>query len=199
MKITKLEYQKDDPNRVNVYVDGQFAVGIGVDDVLKMQLFKDKEVTQKEVNKIVAESEFGMLYNFALNFLSFRPRSEWEVRFHLGKKTKDQGLIDKVIEKLVTIKQIDDESFSKWFLDQRNAFRPKGKMVLELELRKKGISTEIIKNALTGDTASEFEKAWYLVSKKKLSDREKSIRFLGTRGFSWGTINDVLGKLEPKA
>jgi len=52
MKITKLEYQKDDPNRVNVYVDGQFAVGIGVDDVLKMQLFKDKEVTQKEVNKI---------------------------------------------------------------------------------------------------------------------------------------------------
>ncbi len=198
MIITKLEYQKNDPGRVSVYVDGQFAVGIGEADVLALKLFKDKEITAEELNVIIGQSEYGKLLNFALNFLSFRPRSKWETEFHLRRKTKDEDLINKVIEKLENIKQIDDENFANWFIDQRNTFRPKGEKMIELELRKKGVSPQIIKRVIKHDQPSELEKAWLIISKKKLTEREKIIRFLGTRGFSWDTINDVLAKLKHK-
>ena len=197
MKITKLEYQKLDPNRVSVFVDGQYAVGVNAGDVLTLGLYKDKEISPEELNKIIGQSEYGKLLNFALNFLSFRPRSEWEVRRHLKKKDTDEDqLTNRVVEKLKNIKQIDDESFARWFVDQRNTFRPKGKRFLEHELRSKGIQSEVIKKVLGEDDTNEFEKAWLIVIKKKLTDREKIIRFLGTRGFSWDTINEVLAKLK---
>ena len=69
MRITKLEYQKKDPDRVNVYIDEKFAVGISANDVIKLGLYKDKEISQDELNKIIGESEFGKLFNTALNFL----------------------------------------------------------------------------------------------------------------------------------
>jgi regulatory protein len=196
MKITKLEYQKNNQNRVNVYVDGNFAVGISQNDVLTLGLYKDKEISQQELSNIVAQSEFGKMLNFAINFLSFRPRSEWEMRFHLRKKTKDEELINRIIEKLTLIKQIDDESFAKWFLDQRNTFRPKSDRILTQELRAKGIGQEIIKKVLSEDETSELEKALKLI--KKPMDREKVIRYLGSRGFSWDIIKDVLAKLKNK-
>ncbi|MEK7127144.1 MAG: RecX family transcriptional regulator [Patescibacteria group bacterium] len=197
MIITKLEYQKRDPNRVNVFVDGNFAVGIDANEVLNLKLYANKEISQEELNNIVGQSEFGKMFNFAINFISFRPRSEYEVRFRLKRKFKDSGpgQNDDVINKLKKIKLLDDEVFAKWFVDQRNTFRPKGKRVLEQELRIKGIKPEIIKKVLSEDETSEFEKALGLISKKKLTDREKIIRFLGSRGFPWDIINDVIAKI----
>ena len=197
MIITKLEYQKRDPNRVNVFVDGNFAVGIDANEVLNLKLYANKEISQEELNNIVGQSEFGKMFNFAINFISFRPRSEYEVRFRLKRKFKDSGpgQNDDVINKLKKIKLLDDEVFAKWFVDQRNTFRPKGKRVFEQELRIKGIKPEIIKKVLSEDETSEFEKALGLISKKKLTDREKIIRFLGSRGFPWDIINDVIAKI----
>lgn len=196
MKITKLEYQKKDPDRVNVFIDGQFAVGIDTNDVLNLKLYANKEISQEELTNIIGQSEFGLLLNFALNYLSFRPRSEWETRFHLHRKTKDEKLIDGVIEKLKKINQINDESFAKWFIEQRNTFRPKSDRIMKHELKSKGISDEIIKRTLENDETSEFEKAYRLI--KKPMEREKLIRFLGSRGFSWDTIEEVLAKLKNK-
>ncbi|MDO8515278.1 MAG: RecX family transcriptional regulator [bacterium] len=195
MIITKLEYQKNDPNRVSVYVDEKFAVGISQDDLLLLKLYKDKEITPEELNNIIAQSDFGKIFNFAVNFISFRPRSEWEVKMRLKRKDPASGgMTDLVIEKLKKLKLVDDEAFAKWFLEQRNTFRPKSDRVLKQELKIKGISDEIIKKVLTEDETSEFEKAFLIVNKKKLVDREKIIRFLGSRGFSWDIINDVIAK-----
>ncbi len=178
MRITRLEYQKKDPNRVSIYIDGKFSFGVTANDVIKLGLYRDKEVTSEELPKIIAESELGKLLNKAINFISFRPRSEWEIR----RKFNNEDLITKLKE----LRLINDEEFTKWFIEQRQTFRPKGKRLLEAELRKKGIKVKVE----TG--LSETELAKKALEKKKNLDREQKIRFLVSRGFDWQTIEDVL-------
>ncbi len=205
MQITKLEYQKKNPGRVNVYVDEKFAVGLGVNDIIKLGIYNGQEITQQDLQKIIAESEFGKLYNEALNFLSYRPRSEWEVRFKLGKKHDEQE-IGTVIEKLKAINQIDDWAFCRWFIDQRTAFRPKGERALKYELARKGIPKDIIVGVFQAreEPVSDFELGLRVAVKKfgeKVDEKEKPRiqRFLASRGFNWDTIGDVLENVMKKS
>lgn len=187
MRITKLEYQKKDPNRVNVYIDEKFAVGLDVNDLVKLGLYNGQEVEEAELSKIIGESEFGKLFNFALNFLSYRPRSEWEIRHKLKFKTKNQDLIDAVVEKLKQIGQINDEDFSKWYIDQRNTFRPKGERAISMELRRLGIKSKV-ENNISQTELAKRALAKYHGEKAK----PKIQRFLASRGFDWETIEDVV-------
>lgn len=195
MRITKLEYQKNNPNRVNLFVDGKFAVGMGANDIIKLDIYKDKEVSQDELNKIIDQSNFGKAFNAALNFLSFRPRSEWEVHQYLKRKHKsDSGAAqndDLVIEKLKDIGQIDDEKFAAWWVEQRNAFRPKGQRAINYELARKGVKIKV-------KIENETELALKALKKKLPMDKDKVYRYLATRGFSYDTIESVIEKLGVK-
>lgn len=191
MKITKLEYQKKDPNRVSLYIDEKFAAGLEINDIVRLGLYKGQELSQEELIKIIGESEFGKLFNSALNFLSFRPRSEWEIRHKLKFKTKDQDLIDSVIEKLKTIGQINDSEFAKWFVEQRNVFKPKGIRAIETELRQRGVKAKV------HNDFSELELAKRAIAKYHGEKTKiKLSRFLASRGFTWETIDDILKKVK---
>lgn len=189
MRITKLEYQKNNPNRVNIFVDGKFAVGIGANDVIKLGIYKDQEVSQDELNKIIDQSNFGKAFNAAVNFLSFRPRSEWEVRFHLKRKKYED--IDAVVEKLKSIGQIDDEKFAQWWVEQRNTFRPKGQRAINMELSRKGVKVKV-------KLENETELATKLLLKKIFTSKEQAFRYLFSRGFSYDTIEIVIAKARIK-
>lgn len=198
MQITRLEYQKKDPNRVNVYVDGKFAVGLDVNAVISLGLHNGQEISSERMGELLSQSEFGKAFNLALNFLSFRPRSEWEIRTRL--KLKKASNIEEVIQKLQSLGQVDDVAFAKWFVDQRRTYKPKGKRALVSELLQKGVAKKIIDQALVGDV-SELQQAQALAEKKfakKELDPEKVSRFLVSRGFDWETIKSVLGKLGQK-
>lgn len=196
MKITKLEYQKKDQNRVNVYIDDQFVAGLGQDDVLKLNLYKNKEITPEEQIKIIEDSDFGKLFNQALNFLSFRPRSEWEIRFKF--RNEDQQMVDKILGKLKKINQVNDEEFARWFIDQRTTFKPEGKRALKYELTRKGIDKKVIDRVLEENQESESELARRAIGRKKFKSREQQTRFLASRGFSWDTISGILGEVLPE-
>lgn len=186
MKITKLEYQKQDPNRVNVFIDEKFIAAIDVNDVVTLGLYKNQELSRDDLNKIIGQSEFGKLFNAALNFLSYRPRSEWEVRHKLKFQTKNLKLIDNVIERLKKIGQINDEEFAKWFVDQRQTFRPKSQKMMAYELRKFGVQEKIASEVKDTDLALRALKKFHGNTK------EKAQRFLAARGFDWQTIEEVL-------
>lgn len=216
MKITKLAYQKKDQNRVNVYVDGEFAVGLEVNDIVRLGLYDGQEIIPEELNKIIGESEFGKLFNAALNFLSFRPRSEWEIRNFLlrkikntGEKQKNADTIGTVLDKLKEIGQVNDEEFARWYIGQRRTFRPKGRRAMEMELRRKGIASNTIKQ-LSSNSISELDLARRAVEKiknkiERIREKEgeavaaaKVQRFLASRGFGWETIKEVVAKILPR-
>jgi regulatory protein len=225
--ITKLEIQKKDKDRVNVFIDGKFAVSLSLNEVISLGIQKNQEISPEFLNKIISQSDFGKLFNYALNFLSFRPRSEFEIRDALKRKTiilerttgekKDyQPVVDAVIEKLKSINQINDTEFAMWFVDQRNTFRPKGKIALQQELSRKKISKTVISEVLDkkkddSDSPSQFELALSASRKKaallalKIKDSKslfeakvKLQRHLASRGFDWDTIKSVVEKLLGK-
>lgn len=197
MLITKLEYQKKDKERVNIYVDNKFVAGIDANDVIKLGIYKGQEITEEDIKKMLSESSFGKQLNAALNFLSYRPRSEWEIRQRL--KKKDPGAAqDDVIQKLKVIGQIDDEVFCRWFIEQRTTFKPKGERALKYELARKGIPKEIISKVFgtQENRVSDFELTTRIVKKKfgDKFDKERIQRFLASRGFDWNVIEEVIEK-----
>jgi regulatory protein len=79
----------------------------------------------------------------AYHCLSYRPRSEGEVRQWLRKRGFSREVAEKTIAKLRKQKLIDDFAFAQFWKDNRLSFRPKSKRLIKKELRDKKVATEI--------------------------------------------------------
>ena len=84
--VTSIEPQKKKPDRFNIFVDGKFSFGLDAETLVKSGLKTGREISEKEIKKLVFENETNKLMEKALRFLSFRPRSESEVRRYLRRK-----------------------------------------------------------------------------------------------------------------
>lgn len=172
------------------------------------------------------------LYLRVLKFLNFRPRSEKEVRDYIKKvinrhpgkferthpgSFKDSGqarmtednLIDSVIHKLKQQKFLDDVAFARWLVRSRTEFKPKGKQLVRLELRQKGIAEDIISSILEDSDVrqqSDKELAIEVLTKKqkKYAHMEPQERFakagamLARRGFGMEAIKAAIDQVFPK-
>lgn len=119
----------------------------------------------------------------AFHFLSFRSRSEKEMRDYLAKKEILE--IDETINKLKELGFIDDQKFIQEFIDSRSKNKPKGKKALKIELARKGIKVDDL-------DINEDELAKEALNRKNFRDKERAQRFLYSRGFSWNTIERAL-------
>lgn len=164
----------------------------------------------KKKNQIVSDN-FSVNLNRALRFLSFRPRSEKEVRDYFKVKSQkskikiDEKIIESIINKLKEQKFVDDIEFTKWWVDQRTRIRPKGSRLIKFELKQKGISDELIENSNLG-IKNDFEKALELAQKRMPRYKnetpkkiyEKIGRFLASKGFDYDIIKKVIDQVLEK-
>lgn len=157
--------------------------------------------------------DYQKFFNAAFRFVSYRPRSEKEIRDFLQKKLKRYklyapSLVNKVIDRLTELGYIDDDKFVSWWIDQRNTYRPKGNRLLIQELKAKGIESRYFtsdrkQNNIVSD---ELENARRAIQKKialwkrllPLARKKKIYDFLARRGFAGSTIfriiDEVVGK-----
>lgn len=147
--------------------------------------------------------DFDKFYDKALRFLSYRPRSEKEVRDNLLKKKASNSLIDLIIKKLKEQKFLNDAEFTKWWIEQRTSIKPTGKRLIKVELKKKGIDKDLIEemfDSVEDIVHDELEMARKLVQRKinkyKGLERKKICQrlggFLSRRGFDYDTIKKVI-------
>lgn len=150
--------------------------------------------------------EFEKFYNKALRFLSYRPRSEKEIRDNLAKKKIPPKIAGEIVAKLKEQNFINDEEFAKWWTEQRNAFKPRAIKLIKIELKQKGISGEIIEKIIQNSESiiqNDLESAKKLVQKKinkyknlpKEEIYQKLGRFLGQKGFNWGVIKQSIDEV----
>jgi len=204
--ITDIKPQKN-KKRFNIYLDGRFAFGLSVEARLKARLKIDQEISEEKVDELIKEDEFIKFYDRALNFLSYRPRSEKELQDWFKKKkigNKTQKLIEK---KLRRFNYLDDREFTRWWIEQRMTFRPFGKRRLDLELRQKGINQEMIEEELGKLEDDKLIELAEELAKKRMKTlknlpyfetREKLLAFLSRRGFRWEIIKTVVAKTLKK-
>ena len=216
-KITDIALQKKNPKRVNVFLDDNFAFGVSLDLRFEKKLEIGKNLTEKQTSSLVEADQVERMLNKSLKFLSFRPRSEKEIRDHLlwkgklkdvdksdSEKAEYEKSVGKVISKLKKIGQVEDKGFAEWWIEQRQKFKQIGSRAIKVELFQKGIDKDIISELLDeSDETKEIEQATKAASKKiqsynKLDPQEFRIKmgqYLARRGFGWNTIKKVVDTL----
>lgn len=201
MKITKIEGQKN-IERVNIYIDREFAFGLTKEIQLKYGLYEGMEIDKRFIEEVLLEEEKLKAKNKALKFLSYRQRSEKEVVDKLKKEGFSQEIIDKTVEFLKGYNLIDDLNFAKNFVMDKSNINKYGPERIKYELYMKGIPESIINKSLK-DYDDEYSVALELARKKINSyknDNKSAIYrklggFLQRRGFSYECILKVLREL----
>lgn len=139
-------------------------------------------------------------YQQALHFLSYRPRSEREIRDFLLRKKTSEDLIAQVVGKLKQENLINDTEFVTWWLEQRADFNPRGKLALKQELLQKGIDKELIETELAKIKQEEYKNlARKVLSKKSNPDKQKLLALLIRRGFNYQTAREVIDEFGEKS
>ncbi len=197
--ITALRFQKRNKNRVNVYLDGQFAFGLAVIEVARLRV--GQTLNDDDVALLRQQDEVERACERALNFLSYRPRSEAEVRRNLRKKSLDDEVITKVVERLTRAGLLNDREFALYWVENRFQFRPRGARALRYELREKGVSASIIAKVLED---LDEEAAARKVAEARLRQlahleprdfRRKLGAYLARRGFSYAVTKPLIEEM----
>lgn len=197
--ITLLEVQKRNKERVNVYLDDEYAFSVSALEALKLK--KGQRLTDDEINALKAQDEVGKAVDSAARFLSYRPRSTQEIRRNLAEKSIPEPVIAQAVERLEQMGVLDDAAFAQFWVRARTSSKPMGKNALRYELRQKGIADDIIDAVLESvDNADEAYKAAAARARKmrgvsRQAFRAKLAGLLQRRGFDYGAINDALTRL----
>ncbi|PKM81814.1 MAG: hypothetical protein CVU89_07240 [Firmicutes bacterium HGW-Firmicutes-14] len=134
--------------------------------------------------------------DYALRFISYRPRTVWEVKQRLTIRGYKSDIISGVIEFLNEYDFLNDEKFARMWVRNRTNEKPCGRYRIYCELRQKGVAKDIIEKALAGfSQEKEHQMSVSLVEKKcrKTSfDYKKLQGFLLRRGFDPEIVKKVL-------
>jgi len=138
--------------------------------------------------------------NIALNYLSYKSRTQKEVEKKLLDKKISKEVIEKVIDFLLKYNYLNDEEFVEEVIKHSK----KSKRVIYQKLLEKGVSKELIEEKLKEISDEDEEEKAFMLSKKKLvqlknieniKKKKKINDFLLRKGFSYNIINRVLIKL----
>jgi regulatory protein len=194
-KITALEPQAKHANRFNLYVDDQFALGVSA--LVAARLRVGQTLTPDELKEIAATEATETAYEKALRFLEPRPRSAAEVKQHLAKKKIATDVIELVVARLTQAGLLDDAAFAKYWIENREQFKPRAPRALRFELKRKGVSNADIVEAVgeIDERASAYRaglaraQRWRSLERRVFLD--KVIAFLVRRGFAYGVARDA--------
>lgn len=198
-KITALEVQKKNPNRVNVHLDGEFAFGLA--RITAAWLKVGDILTDEKITQLQNEDAREKALQQALLFLSYRARSEKEIRQNLKKHEYPEDAIEYTMMRLRENRLANDTEFAQVWVENRNTFRPRSRRALTMELRQKGLDEETVKNAV----ANVDEEALAYESARKRAPRFKSLEwsefrkklseYLARRGFPYSVVTSVVTRI----
>jgi len=200
MKITALEPQVNNAERINVYVDGRFLLGASATVVLQMGLKLGRELSPAQLEELRREEALQQAVDRAYNYLTYRPRSREEVRRYLRRKETAPEIIDAVLERLGRLELVDDHAFASFWAENREQFSPRGARAIKNELRMKGVEREVVDEVISGR-----KKALSLVHNPTMdfvTFRARLGSFLQRRGFGYEiatrTVKALWKELKPE-
>lgn len=203
-KITKIEYQKKNKERFNIYIDDEYGFAVDISILIKYSLKKGMELDDALIDEILLSEEEISVYNYGISVLSRYFKSEYELRLKMKNKGFNPQLIDNAISILKERKYLDDERYCEMFINDKINISKHGVRKIKEALYYKGIDKEIIEEKIKSISAeSEEERALLLGEKKLLNIKENDNRkkmsklsnYLLGKGFEYETVNRALRKL----
>lgn len=197
--ITALKAHKRDKDRVKLVLDDGCAMDLPLMEAARLQ--PGQRLSQTQLDALAGAQSFQRAFDRALRFLSYRPRSAQEVRRRLLQAEVAEAEVEAVIEGLSERGYLDDLAFARYWLDNRNRFKPRGPRALRYELWQKGVETSIIDAVLMDLDAQDaaYRAASSQIQRYRGYTRQqfgrKMSAMLHRRGFDSETINDVVRRL----
>jgi len=203
LTITDIRQGVKNPNRVNIFVNGKYEFSLDISQVVDFKLKVGLEISEEDLAEYKKASEFGKLYQRALEWVLVRPRSEKELNDYLVKKLRTSSsdtlkavrpslrssedvseLLKTILERLIAKGYVDDRKFAEYYVENRFVKKGISRKRLKMELIKKGINKDIIDEVL--DVRNDEEEALKIIAKKRARyDDDKLIQYLCRQGFSY--------------
>ena len=190
----------------------RYRFSLDVSQVVSLGVKIGREYDEQELAELEQESQFGKLYGRALEYCLMRPHSAREVRDYLWRKTRatryrskktgelkerpgvSRVLVDRVYKRLVEKAYIDDEKFTRYWVENRNQTKGMSRRKLEAELRAKGVANDIIERNLRDSLRNDTDELQKIIAKKRrrYPDEQKFMQYLARQGFSFDDIKTAL-------
>ena len=200
-EITAIKAQKRNRQRVNIYLDGEYAFGLS--RFVSARLKTGHKLSEAKIKELQEQDTYEVAFQKALQFISHRPRSVEETRRRLSKKGFNDEVVELTLKKLLNKNYLDDLDFARQWIENRNEFRPRSDTLLVYELRRKGVADKEIKQALEKFSGDQDELAYRAGIKKarkcchdsKFDFQKKVGGFLSRRGFHYGIVKPTVERL----
>ena len=203
-KVTKIEVQRKNKERFNLYLDGVFEMGIDMDTLVKFNLKKNQMIDAKQMEDIQKYDHYRFGIHIALHYLSFKKRTEKEVRQQLVKSDINETAIDQIIDYCYKEKFINHEDYAESLKNTMIRTTDKGPEVFKQKLYQVGIEEEIIERFTQRyEVEQPFEdilKVGHKLMKSKKGPiakvKKKVSQALIQKGYTIETIKQVLQELD---
>jgi regulatory protein len=207
-KIIDVQMRRGRNERFIIKLDDDEEFVMTPEIVLKFGLSPEKEFTEEEFIKIVEEDNLRQAKDQAIRYLSIRQHSRFELLRKMREKGYRANVIHQALDDLENIDLVNDEQFTRLYIQNELRLRPVGRILLSRKLAQRGISREqytpILQEYLP--EGKELEFAYQLTQKffsksaretgQKL--KEKLVNHLQSKGFPWLHIERVLKEWEFK-
>jgi len=206
--ITRLERQKRHKERVNLYLDGEFAFGVPALEAARLHL--GQALDEAAIEALRQQDAIDQACEVGIRLLTSRPRAQDEIRQALRRRKTEDGVIERALERLQGQGYLDDAAFARYWVESRSSFKPLGLRALRYELRQKGVAADIIEAALStmdaagegpqGEDALAYQAAQSQLRKLRGRDeralRQALMAFWQRRGFSPSASRQAWGRLR---
>jgi len=202
-RITAIEPQRRDENRVSIFIDGTFAFGLHIDLQIEHNLAPGDDLDDEMIERLLREDQTKRAIASALNLIAYRPRAAGELRSKLRERGYPPESIDNAIARVRDLGYLDDRDFADRWVESRQMHRPRSTRMLARELQQKGVAREVIEETLEEAEIDEFADALALAERRAASlrgldvpTRERRLSsFLARRGYGYDVIRRVLEAL----
>lgn len=199
--ITKIEIQKKNKERVNLFLDNEYAFSISTELVYKEGLRVNLNVDIEKLKDLVEKEEMLRCKNSAIRIIERNYKTEKEVRNKLIEKGYNENAINNAIDFLQKYNFLDDNTYTKMYV--KDKLNSQGSNKIKYTLMKKGISKEMIEEELQNIDRDDEKKVAMELAQKKLSSIKKSendkykisgklYRFLTSKGYNYDIVKETV-------
>ena len=184
-----------------MFLDNRFACSLEIDTVIKEGLQVGQELSASQIEALARLDHYHRCLNAAAHYLSYRPRSEFELRERLHQRGFDGDSVEAALARLKEQGLVDDMAFAQFWKDNRESFSPRSQWLTKVELKQKGVANNIIDQIANtiDDEDSAYRAALSKARSLPLSDyqsfRHRLGDYLKRRGFGCGIIDQTIKKL----
>lgn len=203
-KITDIQDQKRNKDRVNIYVDNDYAFSLSKEVLIKEKIKINDIIDREKLESVSKEDNFMKCKNSALRLIERTIKTEKEIRDKLILKEYDEESINRSIDFLKEYNFLNDESYARMYV--RDKSKGQGKNKIKYALIRKGLDEEVILEELSKIDSDEEESIAYEMALKKyntIQKREsdayklsqKLYAFLVSKGYGYDITSRVIKRI----